>query len=417
MNTTLITVLAFAAGGLLAFAWMSARIRMKERERLEAVLMLEGERRLASEKEALMKKSEAELEDRFRLISANLLRENQESFLSLAKGQLEQQRLEGDGTLERREQSIRGLLDPMKVLLGDVKGRMDSIEKESQRTFTEVKEQFRFLKEDQTKLQQETANLVKALRAPQVRGQWGEIQLRRVVELAGMISHVDYVEQTSTETETGRLRPDMLVRLPGNKLIVIDAKTPLAAYLELVEAKDESQRKALLAEHGRQLKDHIAKLSAKAYWDQFPESPEFVVLFLPSEALYAAALEADPRLIESGTEKNVIIATPTTLITLLKAIAYGWSQERLAENAGRISLLGKELYDRMAVFVSHMDSLKKGLERSVEAYNKAAGTFESRILPSTRKFRDLGVSSDKEIPLLDDIERIPKEIHGAEEAP
>lgn len=403
MNEILIGAIGFLAGVLLGAAIFAGRLAA-------ARMRLENEQNLSRERELLYKKSEAQLEDGFRLISAKLLKENQESFLTLARSELEKQQLEGTGSLEKKEQAIRGLVDPMKVILGEVKGRMEAIEKDYRQTFTEVKEQFRNLKEDQTKLQVETANLVKALRAPQVRGQWGEIQLKRVVELAGMIDHVDFVEQVSTDTESGRLRPDMLVRLPGRKLIVIDAKTPLLAYLEMVEAQDEGERRRLLKEHGRQIMDHITKLSAKAYWDQFAESPEFVVLFLPSEALYAAALEAEPQLIELGTVRNVIIATPTTLITLLKAIAYGWNQESLAENAQKISQLGKELYDRMSVFIGHMEGLKKGLEKSVDAYNRAVGAIESRVLPAARKFKDLGISSDKDVPELDLLEKIPKDL-------
>jgi DNA recombination protein RmuC len=289
---------------------------------------------------------------------------------------------------------------------------MEEIDKEYQRTFTEVKEQFKFLKEDQTKLQIETANLVKALRAPQTRGRWGEIQLKRVVEMAGMVNYVDFAEQFSTDSDTGRLRPDMLIKLPGNKTIVIDAKTPLEAYLNLIEAVDDIGKRKYLLEHGRQVKDHIGKLSSKAYWDQFPESPEFVVLFLPNEALYGAALEAEPQLIELGASKNVIIATPTTLIALLKAIAYGWNQDTLAVNAKLISNLGKELYDRMSVLAEHLDNIKKGLDRSVESYNKAVGAFESRVLPTTRKFKELGISSDKEICDLNSIEIVTKDLRS-----
>lgn len=376
--------------------------------------LLESEKKLAYEKEKLLKKSEEDLTESFRTISYKLLKENQANFLDLAKSEFAKTSMENKNELEKKEESIKNIVTPMKEILGEVKGKMEEIDKEYQKTFTEVKEQFKFLKEDQTKLQIETANLVKALRAPQTRGRWGEIQLKRVVEMAGMVNCVDFVEQFSTDSDTGRLRPDMLIKLPGNKTIVIDAKTPLDAYLNLIEAVDDIDKRKYLLEHGRQVKDHIGKLSCKAYWDQFPESPEFVVLFLPNEALYGAALEAEPQLIEVGASKNVIIATPTTLIALLKAIAYGWNQETLAVNAKLISNLGKELYDRMSVLAEHLDNIKKGLDRSVDSYNKAVGAFESRVLPTTRKFKELGISSDKSINELNSIEIVTKDLRSSD---
>lgn len=374
--------------------------------------LLESEKKLADEKEKLLRKSEEDLTESFRTISYKLLKENQANFLDLAKSEFAKTSMENKNELEKKEESIKNIVTPMKEILGEVKGKMEEIDKEYQKTFTEVKEQFKFLKEDQTKLQIETANLVKALRAPQTRGRWGEIQLKRVVEMAGMVNCVDFVEQFSTDSDSGRLRPDMLIKLPGNKTIVIDAKTPLDAYLNLIEAVDDIDKRKYLLEHGRQVKDHIGKLSSKAYWDQFPESPEFVVLFLPNEALYGAALEAEPQLIEIGASKNVIIATPTTLIALLKAIAYGWNQETLAVNAKLISNLGKELYDRMSVLAEHLDNIKKGLDRSVDSYNKAVGAFESRVLPTTRKFKELGISSDKSINELNSIEIVTKDLRN-----
>lgn len=416
MTEFLFSVIGIFIGGLIIYLLSVKRLeednRILKNELSKYQLLLESERKLAEEKEKLLKKSEEDLSESFRNISYKLLKENQANFLDLAKSEFTRTSLENKNELEKKEESIKNIVNPMKEILGEVKGKMELIEKEYQKTFTEVKEQFKFLKEDQTKLQIETANLVKALRAPQTRGRWGEIQLKRVVEMAGMVNYVDFTEQVSTETDTGRLRPDMLIRLPGKKTIVIDAKTPLEAYLNLIEANDEISKHKYLLEHGRQVKDHIGKLSCKAYWDQFPESPEFVVLFLPNEALYGAALEAEPQLIELGASKNVIIATPTTLIALLKAIAYGWNQETLAVNAKLISNLGKELYDRMSVLAEHLENIKKGLDRSVDSYNKAVGAFESRVFPTTRKFKELGVSSDKEISELNSIEIITKDLRS-----
>ncbi len=417
MTNILFLIIGLFSGGVLIFLLALRREkRLKEENQVlkeeESKLrqMMEGQEKLFAEKEKYLNSKNMEVEKNFRAISNQVLKENNEIFLTLAKTTLDKQLNENINQLDKKEESIKFMVDPIKEVLGQVKGRMENIEKDYQKTFTEVKEQFKFLKEDQSKLQVETANLVKALRAPQTRGQWGEIHLKRVVEMAGMIKYVDFVEQHSTDSDSGKLRPDMIVKLPGKKCIVIDAKTPLAAYLNMVEAKDEDTRLRYLKEHGNQVKTHINQLSNKAYWDQFEESPEFVVLFLPNEALYGAALEVEPQLIEIGSSKNVIIATPTTLIALLKAIAYGWNQASLAENARIISILGKELYDRMSVLVEHFEGIKKGLDKSVEAYNKAIGTFESRVLPTTRKFKELGISSDKELGELTDIEKQTKDL-------
>ena len=417
MTNILFLIIGLLSGGVLIFLLALRREkRLKEENQVlkeeESKLrqMMEGQEKLFAEKEKYLNSKNMEVEKNFRAISNQVLKENNEIFLTLAKTTLDKQLNENINQLDKKEESIKFMVDPIKEVLGQVKGRMENIEKDYQKTFTEVKEQFKFLKEDQSKLQVETANLVKALRAPQTRGQWGEIHLKRVVEMAGMIKYVDFVEQHSTDSDSGKLRPDMIVKLPGKKCIVIDAKTPLAAYLNMVEAKDEDTRLRYLKEHGNQVKTHINQLSNKAYWDQFEESPEFVVLFLPNEALYGAALEVEPQLIEIGSSKNVIIATPTTLIALLKAIAYGWNQASLAENARMISILGEELYDRMSVLVEHFEGIKKGLDKSVEAYNKAIGTFESRVLPTTRKFKELGISSDKELGELTDIEKQTKDL-------
>jgi DNA recombination protein RmuC len=268
----------------------------------------------------------------------------------------------------------------------------------------------------QRQLQSETANLVRALRAPTVRGRWGEIQLRRVVEMAGMLEHCDFVEQASVDTDEGRLRPDLLVRLPGGKTVIVDAKAPLAAYLDSLEAVDDPTREARLREHARQVREHVNRLGNKAYWAQLEPTPEFVLMFLPGESFFGAALQHDPGLIEFGVEQHVIPASPLTLIALLRAVAYGWRQERIAEGARRISDLGRSLHDRLRIFVAHLADVGKGLDRAVAGYNSAVASLERRVLVAARRFKELGAAASEDLPELPLIETTPQALLG-EEAP
>ena len=356
-----------------------------------------------------------ELADTFKALSSEALDQSSRTFLDLAQRTLAQQNEAARGELERRQQAIGELVAPVKTTLEKFEAQIGGIEKARIEAYSTLSEQVRQMAESQGQLRHETANLVKALRAPHTRGRWGELQLKRVVEMAGMLDHCDFFEQESTDTEEGRLRPDMIVRLPGGKNIVIDAKAPLAAYLEALEAGDEAERRRKFADHARHVRDHLAKLSRKAYWEQFQPSPDFVVLFLPGETFYSAALEADPALIEQGIEQRVILATPTTLIALLRAVAYGWKQEALNDNAQKISALGRELYERMAVLAEHWGSVGKHLGEAVSAYNRAVGTLETRVLVSARKFKELQAAPEgKEIKDLGPVESAPREIQAPE---
>jgi DNA recombination protein RmuC len=292
--------------------------------------------------------------------------------------------------------------------------QLSALEKERAGSHAALHEHLRLMGEGQKYLADETETLVRALRAPQVRGQWGEMQLRRVVELAGMLEHCDFVEQLSVETDDGRVRPDLIVHLPGRKAVVVDSKAPLQAYLDAAEETDEVKRGALLDQHARQVRTHIEQLAAKNYANELTEAPDFVVMFLPGEAFFSEACRRDPGLIEYAVNKGVIPSSPTTLITILKAVAYGWSQERIGENAERIRDLGIELYDRLRTTAEHLDNLRRSLAKSVESYNSAVGSLESRVLPTARKLRELGAANGDELAVLEPVVNAPRAIVAEE---
>jgi DNA recombination protein RmuC len=345
--------------------------------------------------------------DRFDALAADALRKNNETFIELASSKLGE-----------REQAVQHLVKPIEDSLKQVDGKLRELEVARTGAYSELKVQVAQLAESQQALRSETGNLVSALRdRPNVRGRWGEIQLKRVVEMAGMLEHCDFETQHHVVTDDGRLRPDLVVKLPGGKRVVVDAKFAGQAYLESLGARDDEERLAKLRDHARQVRDHITKLSAKSYWSQFEQTPEFVVLFIPGETFLSAALEQDPALIEDGVNQQVILATPTTLIALLRAVAYGWRQETIAESARVISELGRELYSRLATFSEHVAKVGRGLESAVRSYNEAVGSLETRVLPSARKFKEHGIAPAAELAELDVVDRSIRPVTAPELPP
>jgi DNA recombination protein RmuC len=379
---------------------------VESRARLESAL--EFERKTSNEKIELLTKAgdraSEELQNAFKALAADALRNNTSSFLQTAQETLKRFQSEAKGDLDARHKAVADLVTPVRESLNKVDAQIQQMEIERGRAYGDLTAQVQSLITTQKELQSETGNLVRALRTPNVRGRWGEIQLRRVVEIAGMLPYCDFAEQETVTGEAGRFRPDLVVKLPGGKNVVVDAKTPLQAFLDAFETNDEEKRRECLANHARQVRDHINTLAGKKYWEQFESTPEFVVMFLPGETFFSAALEQDTGLIEHGVLNRVIPASPTTLIALLKAINYGWNQEKLARNAHEISTLGKELHERLRKLAGHITGVGTNLDRAVEAYNQAVGSLENRVLVSARKFAELGAAVAEDIPELEPIE-------------
>ncbi|HEX5645951.1 MAG TPA: DNA recombination protein RmuC [Nitrospira sp.] len=378
---------------------------------------IEGVTKQLADQKSLLDQARQELLHSFQGLSGEALKQNNEAFLKLASVSFEALHAKADGALQQRQEAIDGLVRPLQESLQRYDEHMRLLEQSRQSAYGGLDQHLKSLAESHQRLQQETGNLVKALRAPAVRGQWGEITLKRVAELAGMVEHCDFVEQQSVTAEDGRFRPDMVVQLPGSRRIIVDAKTVLSAYLDAHDARDDAQRAEALRRHAEQVRKRMDELSLKAYWSQFDRAPEFVVLFLPGEQFLGAALDHDPRLIEEGFARGVVLATPATLVALLRAVAYGWRQERLNAHAEEAGRLGKDLYERMAVLAEHFNDVGHALSKSVSAYNRAVGSLETRILPAARRFKELGVSSDKEIPLLEPAELVPRKALPLEAEP
>lgn len=360
------------------------------------------------EQRSLLDDAKTKLSDAFKALAADALAGNNTGFLALAEEKFKALKDESKTELDSRKTAIEEMIKPISDTLATYQKESKELEEKRQKEIGSVGEQLRSLATAQTSLQNETAKLVNALKSPQVRGRWGEIALKKTAELAGMSKYCDFVEQESVTTETGRLRPDMIVKLPAGREVVVDSKVSLVGFLDALEAPNDEIRNAALARHALQIKQHVSKLAAKEYWNQFSTAPEFVVMFIPNDSFLAAAAEQDPNLVEAALTQGIIIATPATFIALLRAIAFGWRQEKIAESAQHISNLGQELADRLATMTEHLLTLGKSIDKSVESYNSAIGSFESRVLSSARKFKELGAGGKKEIEELEVIDHVPR---------
>ncbi len=369
---------------------------------------LEHQQQILPQQMAVLEQAQAQLRESFQALAGSALKSSNEEFLKLAHERLSGLQKDAVVEIARKQQAFDELVTPIRNVLQQVDQKLGEVEKNRVETGAEISALLEAIGRSQTQLRAETTNLVRALRTPTVRGRWGEMQLRRVVEMAGMLEYCDFHEQSTTGTENGRIRPDLLVRLPGGRTVVVDAKVPLEAYLDAQDAHDDHTREAKLGDHARQVRDHMTKLGAKGYWEQFEPSPEFVVMFLPGEAIFQAALQNDARLIDFGVGAQVFPSSPLTLIALLRAVAHGWRQERLTRNAEQVSRLGKDLYDRVRHLTDRMETLRGRLDSTVRAFNETVATYEGRVLVTARRFRDLGAATGEELGAVGEVDATPR---------
>jgi DNA recombination protein RmuC len=402
------------AGRELSEARLQQALSGAQQERARLGAELDAERKAAAGKLALLHDAEAKLREAFSALSSEALRQNNDSFLALARTSLSEFQQSARADLDGRQKAIEELVQPLKQSLTQVDAKLQQVEQTRIGSHAALTEQLRSLGVAQQTLQTETGRLVQALRSPNVRGQWGELQLRRVVEAAGMLEYCDFDLKESVTGDDGRLTPDMVVRLPGGRNVVVDAKVPSSAYLDAIEAEGDAAKDTKLRDHARQVRDHVVKLGNKAYWAHFQPTPDLVIMFVPGEMLLSTALQYDPGLLEFSLGRGVMLASPLTLMGLLRAVAFGWQQEKIAKNAQEISDLGRQLYERIRVMAIHFEDVARGLTRSVESYNKAVGSLESRVLVTARRLKDKGVTAPDELPELETIDHTPRPLGAPE---
>ena len=413
--TVITAVVSLGIGVLVTFLLRQSKISALREQNAALQATLDSERQAANERIAELEKAREKLAETFGALSNEALKANSVEFLKLAQENLKQFQLQAQNELTQKEKSFENLVKPIRETLDKTEKQIRQMENERKEAHGALTQHLQSMMEAHQALQGETRNLVNALRRPEVRGQWGELTLKRLAELAGMVEHCDFYEQEHTATKDGALRPDMIVRMPGGREIVVDVKTPLDAYISAVETTDETLRTQHLQRHTKNVRERVKELSSKAYWSQFTQSPDFVVLFIPGEQFLSAALDNDSGLLEFAMQQKVILATPTSLVALMRAIAYGWRQESLAENAVQIREIGSELYQRLATFTEHLSKIGKSLTSSVQHFNKAVGSMDTRILPSAKKFTEMGISSSKPIEPLSQIETTARSVESATE--
>lgn len=417
MDTTtliILTIVAFVSaiiGYGLAYIRNEKKLSDLRDQATELKTTLEHERMQHQEKQKSLEKDRENLNESFAALASKALKHNSDEFLKLAEQNLKQFQISANSELDKKQQSFTELVKPIREALDKTEKQVREIEKERKEAYGSLKQHLELMSRDQAQLQSETRNLVQALRRPEVRGQWGEMTLKRLAELAGMVQHCDFYEQESINTDDGRLRPDMIIRMPGQRAVVVDAKAPLDAYMSAVEANDDKSREEFLIRHTKNVRERIRELSAKSYWSQFDESPDFAVLFIPGDQFLSAALERDPSLLEDAMSQQIILATPSSFVALLRAVAFGWRQEVLADNADKIRSLGITIYERLSAFSGHLSNVGNSLNKSVEHFNKAVGSFDSRVLPSAKRFTDMGISAKKEIKEPPPVEMIAREMN------
>lgn len=410
----LVVVISLEIGALAAYLIENRKYKTLRYKYLQLSTAMEYERKNAEQKEASYQEASRTLKDTFSALAGTALKNNTAQFLQLAQQNLQQFQIKAEGDLSQKEKAIEGLVKPIREALDKTETEIRRMENERKQAQGALTLHLQSIAESHRLLQSETRNLVQALRRPEVRGQWGELTLKRLAELAGMVEHCDFNEQASVQSGQGQQRPDMIIRMPDKRDIIVDAKTPLDAYLSAIESTDDNERKGHLERHTRNVRARIKELSGKAYWRQFRFSPEFVVLFIPGDQFLSAALETDHTLLEEALSQNVILATPTSFVALLRAIAYGWRQEVLAENADTIREIGQDMYDRLITFAEHLARLGRSLDSSVDNFNKAVGSYDSRVLPGARKFVDMGISAREEPTEPVQIERGTRKVQAVE---
>lgn len=404
LTLTIFMILAVLAGG--GFGWLLARLRFQQQiTKLETKISLEEN--TVSQQQEMLKQT-------FLSLSSEALKSNNQMFIDLAQESLKRFHVQAKGELDQKEKSFENLVKPIRDALSKTEQQIQAMEKDRKEAYGFLHKHLETLSQTQLQLHDQTRNLVQALRRPEVRGQWGELTLKRLVELAGMVNRCDFFEQESIETEEGRIRPDMIIRMPTGREIVVDVKTPLDAYLSAVESKTDDERKMFMEQHVRNVRNRIKELSAKSYWEQFSRSPDFAVLFIPGEQFLSSALELDRELLEYALSRKIILATPTSMVALMRAIAFGWRQEQLSENAELIRSAGEDLYKRFATFSDHLGKLGRSLDGSISNYNKAVGSFDAKLVPGAKKLVDLGISSGKELEEPEQIEKAAREVETSE---